>query len=234
MSVSISSVVSGSVLNASTSLVDAITMQAQGAVTQVDLVYWLCSNRFDLSQCGMLMGVLDSPTFGQVMQAQTALISAAASKQSGGVISCKISKKGAISLYGLGEWPITLYVAQWERFFGSQGGVDKDKSSILKLANDANATSDFCFADYIFAKTKDGYGAMSKKGEDIKYATKLAKGEFSESHSFIIDGKPAKSSSTAMEMMDQLASGPSDGQLDDIRKKCAGIKIVVRLSRKPV
>ena len=60
MSVSISSVVSGSVLNASTSLVDAITLQAQGAVSQVDLVSWLCSTPFDLTQCGVLMGVLDA------------------------------------------------------------------------------------------------------------------------------------------------------------------------------
>lgn len=26
----------------------------------------------------------------------------------------KVSQKGAVSLYGLGRWPITLYAAQWE------------------------------------------------------------------------------------------------------------------------
>lgn len=232
MSVSISSVVSSSVLNASTSLVDAITLQAQGAVTQVDLVSWLCSNRFDLSQCGMLMGVLDSPTFGQVMQAQTALISAAASKQSGGVISCKVSKKGAISLYGLGQMPITIYAAQWERFLASQGATDSDKSSILKLCKDQSAKGDYCFADYVFAKAKDSYGAPLK-GDDLKYAQKLALGQMSESHSFLIDGKPASTSSTAIDMVNMLQSSEqSESTLTEIRRKCAGIKIVVRPSRK--
>lgn len=28
--------------------------------------------------------------------------------------SLKVSAKGAVSLYGLGRWPVTLYAAQWE------------------------------------------------------------------------------------------------------------------------
>jgi hypothetical protein len=27
---------------------------------------------------------------------------------------CKVSEKGALSLYGLGQWPVTLYAEQWE------------------------------------------------------------------------------------------------------------------------
>jgi hypothetical protein len=232
MVVSISEVVSGSVLNASTSLVDAITLQAQGAVTQVELVSWLCSFQFDLAQCGLLIGILDGATFGQVMNAQKGLIAAAASKQSGGVISCKVSKKGAVSLYGLGQMPITLYAAQWERFLASQGATDVAKSSILTLCKDESAKSDYCFADYVFAKSKDSYGAPLK-GEDLKYAQKLALGQMSESHSFLIDGKPASTSSTAIDMVNLLQSGDqSESTLTEVRRKCAGIKIVVRPSRK--
>ena len=32
-----------------------------------------------------------------------------------GGISFKVSEKGAVSLYGLGRFPVTLYKEQWER-----------------------------------------------------------------------------------------------------------------------
>ena len=32
-------------------------------------------------------------------------------------LSCKVSPKGALSVYGLGQWPTTLYRQQWERLF---------------------------------------------------------------------------------------------------------------------
>ena len=33
-----------------------------------------------------------------------------------GSLSCKVSEKGCISVYGLNsKWPISLYVEQWER-----------------------------------------------------------------------------------------------------------------------
>jgi len=35
-------------------------------------------------------------------------------KKSAG-ISMKVSQKGALSLYGLGKWPVTLYKSQWLR-----------------------------------------------------------------------------------------------------------------------
>lgn len=39
-----------------------------------------------------------------------------------GPIYCKVSDKGAISVYGLGRFPTTLYVEQWERLlaFGDE------------------------------------------------------------------------------------------------------------------
>ena len=32
-----------------------------------------------------------------------------------GTLYCKVSQKGAISVYGLQRMPVTLYVEQWER-----------------------------------------------------------------------------------------------------------------------
>jgi hypothetical protein len=30
-------------------------------------------------------------------------------------LTCKVSEKGALSVYGLGRFPVTLYRGQWER-----------------------------------------------------------------------------------------------------------------------
>ena len=31
--------------------------------------------------------------------------------------SMKVSEKGAVSVYGFGKWPVTLYGGQWEELF---------------------------------------------------------------------------------------------------------------------
>jgi hypothetical protein len=36
-----------------------------------------------------------------------------------GRLSCKVSLKGAVSIYGLGRWPVTLYAQQMERLLGA-------------------------------------------------------------------------------------------------------------------
>ncbi|MEN6449586.1 MAG: hypothetical protein ABFC96_03760 [Thermoguttaceae bacterium] len=35
-----------------------------------------------------------------------------------GTLYCKVSPKGAMSLYGLQRMPVTLYTEQWERLLG--------------------------------------------------------------------------------------------------------------------
>ncbi len=35
-----------------------------------------------------------------------------------GTLYCKVSQKGAVSLYGLQRMPVTLYVEQWQRLLG--------------------------------------------------------------------------------------------------------------------
>jgi len=37
------------------------------------------------------------------------------SRRSTGDLSLKVSEKGAVSVYGLGRFPVTLYQEQWER-----------------------------------------------------------------------------------------------------------------------
>ena len=41
-----------------------------------------------------------------------------APKSAGNALSCKVSAKGALSVYRLQRMPVTLYVEQWERLLG--------------------------------------------------------------------------------------------------------------------
>jgi hypothetical protein len=38
-------------------------------------------------------------------------------------LSCKISEKGGMSVYGLGRFPVTLYKDQWLKFFSSYDSI---------------------------------------------------------------------------------------------------------------
>ena len=42
-------------------------------------------------------------------------------------LTCKVSAKGAVSVYGLGRFPVTLYKSQWETLIG---GIDKVKACL--------------------------------------------------------------------------------------------------------
>jgi hypothetical protein len=39
-------------------------------------------------------------------------------RRSTGEISLRVSEKGAVSVYGLGRFPVTLYQEQWEKLLG--------------------------------------------------------------------------------------------------------------------
>lgn len=42
-----------------------------------------------------------------------------------GTLYCKVSPKGALSLYGLQRMPVTLYVEQWERLLAFSDEIRK-------------------------------------------------------------------------------------------------------------
>ncbi len=37
----------------------------------------------------------------------------------GGTVSFRVSEKGAVSVYGLGRFPVTLYQEQWDKLLGA-------------------------------------------------------------------------------------------------------------------
>lgn len=40
-----------------------------------------------------------------------------------GTLKLKVSDKGALSVYGLGRFPVTLYRSQWERLLGASPAI---------------------------------------------------------------------------------------------------------------
>ena len=39
-------------------------------------------------------------------------------------LALKVSEKGAVSLYGMGRFPVTLYAGQWERLLEARGQIE--------------------------------------------------------------------------------------------------------------
>lgn len=54
------------------------------------------------------------------LQAENAALKAAKN----GKLTLKVSEKGAISIYGMGKWPITMYRGQWERVFANADQIN--------------------------------------------------------------------------------------------------------------
>ncbi|MBX3017679.1 MAG: hypothetical protein KF767_07315 [Bdellovibrionaceae bacterium] len=54
-----------------------------------------------------------------------------ATKPARGAISMKVSEKGALSVYGMGRFPVTLYKEQWIKLM-------EMKEEILKFIGDNN------------------------------------------------------------------------------------------------
>jgi hypothetical protein len=52
-----------------------------------------------------------------------------------GQLSLRVSEKGALSVYGLGRFPVTLYREQWEKLLGLADEIRRfvqDNDSLLK------------------------------------------------------------------------------------------------------
>jgi hypothetical protein len=71
------------------------------------------------SGCGMT--VVNTMTSEEEMKAELERLRAeneALKKPARGQMSLKVSEKGALSVYGMGRFPVTLYREQWEKLLG--------------------------------------------------------------------------------------------------------------------
>lgn len=59
--------------------------------------------------------VLEKLAAGELSVEEATRLLAETDQQPRGSLYCKVSQKGALSVYGLQRMPVTLYVEQWER-----------------------------------------------------------------------------------------------------------------------
>jgi len=62
--------------------------------------------------------VLRKLAAGELSVSEAGELLADVEERNRGSLYCKVSAKGAISVYGLQRMPVTLYVEQWERLLG--------------------------------------------------------------------------------------------------------------------
>jgi len=60
---------------------------------------------------------MTNPNLAALSKDQLLALIATMQAQPARKISAKVSEKGAISIYGLGRWPITLYKSQFDALF---------------------------------------------------------------------------------------------------------------------
>lgn len=106
-------------LETTTTIHDAIEALSAGNVEKDQLLEWLNATPLDMTQAQALYDVLTPPELFEFMGKQQQMAVQRASKAStgpAGALRFAISKRGAVSLYGINrQFPITMYVAQWER-----------------------------------------------------------------------------------------------------------------------
>lgn len=72
------------------------------------------------------------------LKAQNAALTAAAQRK----VSLKVSDKGAVSVYGMGRFPVTLYASQWTTLLDMQQQIrDFIKANESKLATKNHGTA---------------------------------------------------------------------------------------------
>lgn len=88
---------------------------------------------------------MDQAEFAAYLEQREKYVAAQAAKAAGGgngVLRCKVSEKGCVSVYGLNkQWPVSLYPEQWERLFLFADDVRKfsaDNAAELKLRGEAS------------------------------------------------------------------------------------------------
>ena len=78
---------------------------------------------------------MSEPSYDE-LKAELEKVKAQKEKVRTGELSFKVSEKGAVSVYGLGRFPVTLYQEQWTRLLGVAEDLKKfiaENSGKLKV-----------------------------------------------------------------------------------------------------
>lgn len=78
---------------------------------------------------------MSEPTYEE-LKAKVAELEKQSGPRRGGELSFKVSEKGAVSVYGMGRFPVTLYYEQWVRLLNAAPQLKEfleENKSKLKL-----------------------------------------------------------------------------------------------------
>lgn len=73
------------------------------------------TSRSGVSLAGRVLPDLTKPAEPTVAELLARIAQLEANQKSSGKLTLKVSEKGALSIYGLGRFPITLYLSQFEK-----------------------------------------------------------------------------------------------------------------------
>jgi hypothetical protein len=83
---------------------------------------------------------MSEPTKEELLARIAELERQAGQKKNSGNLSLKVSEKGAVSVYGLGRFPVTLYYEQWIKLLAAAEEIYRfleENKSRLKLKEEA-------------------------------------------------------------------------------------------------
>ncbi len=208
------------------SITAALALHSQGAMPQAELVQWCLTNIFDMQQATALLAVVDGMTFCRIMQAQQDLVREEerlkAKRAVAGALVVKISKKGAISLYGLSaRFPSTFYASQWERIFSVKEEIEK--------ACQGTMSATYNLAEYLFEETKKGFKLAGQS--DLEFAKSLPS---LPSHvATLPEGSTLDLAALIAKYIQEAKSlGDNDAAVAEVAKKAALTKFNVTAARK--
>jgi hypothetical protein len=82
---------------------------------------------------------MSEPTKEELLARIAQLEKEATKTKRSGPLSFKVSEKGAVSVYGMGRFPVTLYYEQWVRLFAAAEDLTafiEENKSKLKVKED--------------------------------------------------------------------------------------------------
>ena len=96
---------------------------------------------------------------GKLTVEEAAQLLAAQTPRATGRLHCKVSRKGAVSVYGLQQMPVTLYAEQWERLLDGA----PDTHLVLKFIRE-NEGKEF-----------HGESATERGGKKVPYTARITR-----------------------------------------------------------
>jgi hypothetical protein len=188
------------VLPTDADLATAVSACKDGKLELDSLIEFCTSKPFNLADSGLLVGIVDGETYGQIMAKQGEMLLKQGVKQgkdsaiSTDGLRLAIAKKGGLSLYGMNtRFPETKYVDQWARQLQWLKAPEDNPVSVFISSAEPREfeKSDFYGdfkpdkvngSEFVGMVTADTKGKFTGSEPDRKYWDEIVAGKHNDSH----------------------------------------------------